>query len=79
MTMPELLKENNIILAHIPGAARKMYFDIPMSIVANRPVLDLPKFESMLDEVYGPCEMSMKKFITREFGKDFADYIQRML
>jgi hypothetical protein len=80
VSMPVLLKENGKILSCFPSGEKRLYFDVALSIVFNRPVLDLIKFEDFMHQVYGEYEeeqgLSLYELLVREKGEVFAGYIE---
>jgi hypothetical protein len=81
--MPILLAENKKILAHFPYGKKTLYFDVYLSIVFERPVLDFWKFDDFIHRLYGEYEdeqgLSLYDLLVKEKGKDFADYIKGLL
>jgi hypothetical protein len=78
-----LVKENNKILSYFPHGQKRLYFDIPLSILENRPVLDFWKFDDFIHEIYGEYEeeqgLSMYELLVKEKGIDFAEYIKGLI
>jgi hypothetical protein len=80
---PLLLKENKKILSNFPYGERRLYFDILLSIAFNRPVLDFPKFDDWMHEIYGEYEdergLSLYDLLVKEKGIEFAKYIEGLI
>jgi hypothetical protein len=83
MNMVILVRENNKILSCFPHGSERLYFDIPLSILEGRPVLDLWKFDDFLHELYGDYEkergLSMHELLVKEKGAEFAEYIKGVI
>jgi hypothetical protein len=83
MNMGIMVKENNKILSNFPHGQKRLYFDVMLSIAANRPVLDFWEFDNFLHQIYGEYEdergLSMYDLLVKEKGVDFAEYIKGLL
>jgi hypothetical protein len=83
VNMPMLLKENKRILSSFPHGEKQLYFDILLSMLYGRPVLDFWKFDDFLQKIYGDYEteqgLSMHELLVKEKGKDFAEYIKGLI
>jgi hypothetical protein len=83
INMPVLLKENKKILSHFPHGKKQLYFDILLSIIEDRPVLDFWKFDDFIHEIYGEYEdeqgLSLYDLLVKEKGIGFAKYIEGIL
>ena len=83
INMPILLKENKKLLSHFPYGRKQLYFDILLSIVEDRLVLDLWKFDDFMHEIYGEYEdeqgLSLYDLLVKEKGIEFAKYIEGLL
>lgn len=81
--MPILLKENKKLLSHFTYGKKEFYFDILLSILEDRPVLDFWKFDDFIHEIYGEYEdeqgLSLYDLLIKEKGIDFAKYIEGLL
>jgi hypothetical protein len=78
-----LIKENNKILSSFPHDKKQLYFDVMLSIAFDRPVLDMPKFDDWMHEIYGEYEdergLSLYDLLVKEKGRDFANYIRGLV
>jgi hypothetical protein len=83
MNMPLLVKENKKILSNFPYGPKRLYFDIILSIIADRPVLDFWKFDDFIHQIYGEYEdergLSLYELLVKEKGADFAEYIKGLI
>jgi hypothetical protein len=83
VNMHLILKENKRILSNFPHGKRQLYFDPWLSIAFDRPVLDLPKFDDWMHEIYGEYEdergLSLYDLLVKEKGADFAKYIEGLI
>jgi hypothetical protein len=79
INMPVLLKENRKLLSHFPPGKKQLYFDVELSVVFKRPVLDLVKFEGLMHQVYGEYEeqgLSLYDLLVKEKGEVFAKFVE---
>jgi hypothetical protein len=83
INMPLLLDENKKILSNFLYGKKQLYFDIMLSIAFDRPVLDLPKFDDWMHDIYGEYEdergLSLYDLLVKEKGADFAKYIEGLI
>jgi hypothetical protein len=83
MNIPILLKENKKLLSYFPHGQKRLYFDVLLSIIEDRPVLDFWKFDDFIHKIYGEYEeeqgLSLYDLLVKEKGIGFAKYIERLL
>jgi hypothetical protein len=80
VNMQIILKENNRILSNFPHDKEQLYFDTNLSMVFDRPVLDVPMFDAWMHKIYGEYEdeqgLSLYELLVKEKGVEFAEYIK---
>jgi hypothetical protein len=77
-----LVKENNKLLSYFPHGPKRLYFDVLLSLIADRPVLDYWKFEDFIQEIYGRYEeqrLSLYELLVQEKGETCAEYIKGLI
>jgi hypothetical protein len=83
VNMQVILKENNRILSNFSHDKEQLYFNVGLSVVFDRPVLDLPMFDNWMHEIYGKYEdeqgLSLYELLVKEKGVDFAEYIKGLV
>jgi hypothetical protein len=83
VNMQLILKDNNRILSNFSHGKKQLYFDMRLSIAFDRPVLDLPKFDDWMHEIYGEYEdeqgLSLYDLLVKEKGIEFAKYIEGLI
>jgi hypothetical protein len=61
---------------------KRKFMDGALTLVLNRPVLDIYAFDDYLHEVYGNYEengLSMYELLVKQYGQEFAEFIKKLL
>jgi hypothetical protein len=79
-----LTRENNRLLSYFPQEnVKHLFFDVFLSLLADRPVLDVWDFDDFIHEIYGRYEeeqgLSLYELLVKEKGVACAEYIKRLI
>jgi hypothetical protein len=79
----KIMVENKRILSSFPHSKKQLYFDKMLSVAFGRPVLDLPRFDDWIHDIYGEYEdeqgLSLYDLLAKEKGIAFAKYIEGLI
>jgi hypothetical protein len=78
------VEANDYIISVLPPFTRKLrkFMDGELTILFNRPMLDISAFDDYLHDVYGNYEendLSMYELLVKHYGQGFAEFIKKLL